>query len=513
MNLLVVDLSSVFFPAWHAGADKPVGFAYDATIARVRQAAKHHDRVVVACDSGRCFRHDISPAYKANRAEKDPTMIEQLRRTQETLRADGYCVLSASGFEADDVVATVAAWARAPDRTATVEILSSDKDLAVLTQWPNVAIRSVSTNVVMRGAEVEAKFGVRPDQMRDWLSLVGDASDGVRGVQGVGPKHASRLLREFSTLSGIIEALDAKDADDNPVVKPQSIHAAIFAALRDGSLEEARQLITLRTDVPLPLETILQERAPEPLRADFGADFDDGSAVGDSADPSDSPASQVEAEEVMNVVQGDTVVQERTFAKTEAVEERPKTEAERFLDQVVVPADWSHALEPRGLKDAVWVSRQLHESRLFAGGGNGNGYGSPEQILAVILAGRELGLGAMASLRGINVIKGRVSMSAALMVGLCLARGAEFFDLVESTPSVATYETKRRGGKRATTMAFTIQQADAYGLLKPSRSGEPTNWQKDPENMLRHRCSARLARVVYPDIVSGCYLPDELDEG
>ena len=122
----------------------------------------------------------------------------------------------------------------------------------------------------------------------------------------------------------------------------------------------------------------------------------------------------------------------------------------------------------------------------------------------------------MTALRGMHVVKGKVTMSSALMIGLVLRSGlADYFTIVETNAELATYETFRKGGPEggtATRMTFTIAQADKMGLLAPSRSGEPTQWQKDPENMLRHRCAARLARVVYPDVVANVYTPEELED-
>lgn len=467
MRLLLCDISNVFFSAWHAGQDKPVGFAYEVTISRIRRAAERADYVVVCCDSGRSFRKDLAPDYKAGRPERDPMLIEQLQRTQATLEADGYMVAKADGFEADDLIASLVEWARPQD--IAVEVLSSDKDLLALV-GPNVRVRSVRTDELLGPEQVLAKFGIRPAQMTDYLALVGDASDNIRGVAGIGAKHAARLLGQFGSLSGIIEALDGKDERDEPLVRPPSIHAAISAALRDGSLITARQLVALRTDVPLDFDAALVKRAPQPVRPDFGADLNEDTMEPESnAEPIQAPT--------------------------------PTTELAR-VEPLTLPIESRWALEPRSMKDTVWLAAKLFESRLL------NGYGSPEQALAIIMAGREMGLGAMTALRGINIIKGRISMGASLMVGLCLASGkALYFDMVESTPKVASYVTKRKGSAREIALSFTIEQARALNLVRPQ-----TPWDTDPENMLRHRCSSRLARVAFPDVVSNCFLPDELED-
>lgn len=495
MNVGIVDASSVFYPAWHAGADKAIGFAFDVTLQRVRRfAAQGFDRVVVACDCGPCFRHELSPSYKAHRLEKDEAMLEQLRRVQEACDRDGCHVLACPGFEADDIIASVCAWFVGIG--ARVEILSGDKDLLPLL-GPTVAYRSVRTDRLITADDVTAKFGVQSHQMRDLLALAGDTADGIPGVRNIGIKRAAELLSAHGSIEGIQDALDAKDENDEPVLKP-GIHAALTESFRSGTLMLCRSLVTLRADVPIDTDALMKKKDPQPQRPDFGADL---------------PEDEVETKEQ---AQGDSVVQVQETVKP-AAEERPEEATERIIAQI----DWSRGLEPRGLRDATWVAKQLHESRLLAGPpardgelDGKSGYGSPEQILAVILAGRELGLGAMTSLRGINIIRGKVSMSAILMVGLCVARAAEYFELIESTPERATYETKRRGRGRVLTMTYTLDQAKSYGLYpgKRDRFGNPSQWEKDPANMLVQRCGARAARAFYPDIVAGVYTPDELEE-
>jgi hypothetical protein len=129
----------------------------------------------------------------------------------------------------------------------------------------------------------------------------------------------------------------------------------------------------------------------------------------------------------------------------------------------------------------------------------------PDVIMAVI-AGLELGLPPMASLRGINVIKGRPCLTAATMVAVVLGRGvAEYFECVEDLPDSVTYETKRAGGKNPQRATWTLDDAKRAQL-----SGD--NWHKYPSDMLHARCMARLARRVYPDLLAGIYTPDEIEQ-
>lgn len=134
----------------------------------------------------------------------------------------------------------------------------------------------------------------------------------------------------------------------------------------------------------------------------------------------------------------------------------------------------------------------------------------PEDVMAIVLAGAELGLAPMTAIRGIHLIQGKMSLSADLMGALCQRSSAcEYLTLIESTSTIATYETKRRGAPAPVRMSFTIDQARVAGVL-----ANPT-WQKYPEAMLRARCLAVICRAVYPDLCLGLYDEDsgEIVEG
>ena len=131
--------------------------------------------------------------------------------------------------------------------------------------------------------------------------------------------------------------------------------------------------------------------------------------------------------------------------------------------------------------------------------------GKPNDALIVLMAGRELGLAPMQSMRMLGVIKGKVTLAADATVAL-VRRSGECVEwrLVESTDKRATYTTRRKGDTEPTTLTWTIEQAQRAGLTGG------TGWRSYPEAMLRARCAAALARIVYPDLVAGIYDPDEL---
>ncbi len=134
--------------------------------------------------------------------------------------------------------------------------------------------------------------------------------------------------------------------------------------------------------------------------------------------------------------------------------------------------------------------------------------GKPADILIVLLSGHELGLSPMQALRSVAVVSGKPVLAADLVVALVQARTdvCEYFELIESTDRIATYETKRRNRKTPTRMSFTIEDAERAGLLK-----QPA-WRAYPRPMLRHRCASELAREVFPDIVLGLYVQEELPD-
>lgn len=140
------------------------------------------------------------------------------------------------------------------------------------------------------------------------------------------------------------------------------------------------------------------------------------------------------------------------------------------------------------------------------------GVKSAEEAMIRMMTGMELGLSAMQSIRGVYVIETqgvrRPSLAADMMVGVVKMRGdtCSYFRLIESSDTIATYETQRRGEPQPVKLSYTIQQANTAGL-----TGKGT-WKAHPAAMLRARCSSALARIVYPDLVNGLYDPDEIED-
>ena len=245
--VLLVDGSSYLYRAYHAMPDlrapdgAPTG-AVHGFIAmmkwlRARYPAEHAACVFDA--KGPTFRDDWYPEYKAHRPPMPEALVQQIEPIHEAVRLLGWPVLEVPGIEADDAIGTLARAAAASGHE--VLISTGDKDLAQLVTadvtWMNTMAKPPE---VLDAAAVQAKFGVPPERIVDYLTLIGDAVDNVPGVDKVGPKTAQRWLEEHGSLEGIVAAAG-------------QIKGAAGESLRKALpwLPTGRRLVTVRTDCDL----------------------------------------------------------------------------------------------------------------------------------------------------------------------------------------------------------------------------------------------------------------------
>lgn len=168
-----------------------------------------------------------------------------------------------------------------------------------------------------------------------------------------------------------------------------------------------------------------------------------------------------------------------------------------------------HAFEPRNGAQLAQMARELKESGLLP-----KAIHRWEQAAAIVHCGRSYGLNTWQSIRGLRIVEGKVEMAAEMMHALCQSAidVCEFFEVVECGPEFARWTAKRRN-RPAKTVEYTIDEARQAGLIKTVGKNEvPNTWMKHPTDMLNARCKARLARLVFPDIVGGVYIPDEIQE-
>jgi len=259
-TLLLVDASSYLYRAFHAMPDlrnragEPTGAIYGVLnmLRRLRADFKADYLGCVFDARGKTFRDELYPAYKAQRPPMPGDLACQIEVLHAAIRALGWPLVSVAGVEADDVIGTLTR--QAAQQGVESVVSTGDKDLAQLV-GPRVTLINTMNNEKLDEAGVQAKFGVPPARIVDYLALVGDAVDNVPGVEGVGPKTAAKWIARYGSLDALLE-----HADD--------IHGAAGENLRRARdfLPTARRLLTVAAEVDLPVA--LEDLRPrEPDRA------------------------------------------------------------------------------------------------------------------------------------------------------------------------------------------------------------------------------------------------------
>ncbi|UPG85291.1 DNA polymerase I [Luteibacter aegosomatis] len=286
-TLTLIDGSSYLYRAFHAlppltnAHGEPTGALF-GIVNMLRTTMKAgSDYVAFVLDApGRTFRDDLYPDYKANRPSMPDDLRAQVEPMMKIVSALGFPMLCVPGVEADDVIGTLAHKAR--EAGIDTVISTGDKDFAQLVGAHVVLINTMS-NTTMDIDGVIEKFGVRPEQIVDFLTLTGDSIDNVPGVEKCGPKTAAKWLAEYSDLDALMANADRIGG---------KIGENLRAAL--PRLPLSRELVTIRTDVPLdhgPTDLTMRERDVDALRElyeryDFKAALKDL----DAAAPSESAA-------------------------------------------------------------------------------------------------------------------------------------------------------------------------------------------------------------------------------
>ena len=244
-SVILIDGSSYVYRAYHAlpplttSTGQPTGAVRGVTTMVMRILEDHPNSPVgmIFDAKGDTFRHEMYKEYKANRPPMPDDLRPQIQPIYDIVEALGIKIFVVDNVEADDVIGTLAK--QAEEKGISTVISTGDKDLAQLVT-KNIKLVNTMTNEVLDQKGVEKKFGVTPEQIIDYLALVGDTSDNIPGVNKVGPKTAVNWLGKYGTVENIIE-------------KAEEITGKVGEYLREGieQLKLSQQLTTIKKDVTL----------------------------------------------------------------------------------------------------------------------------------------------------------------------------------------------------------------------------------------------------------------------
>jgi len=251
-SIYLVDGSAIFYRAYFAfiraplinskGENTSAAFGFVNSLLKILRDENPDYFVVVFDTKEPTFRHKMYDEYKSTRAKMPDELVEQLPRIHQTVAALNIPSMEMAGFEADDIIGTIAK--AAEKKGLEVRCVTGDKDFFQLVT-ENVKVynpKKVSEKAELFGPdEVKEKFGVLPEQVIDKLALMGDSSDNVPGVPGIGPKTADKLLEQFGTFENILNGYDR--------IKSKNIRAKIENNIEQAKL--SRVLVTIDVDVPI----------------------------------------------------------------------------------------------------------------------------------------------------------------------------------------------------------------------------------------------------------------------
>lgn len=259
-SLLLIDGSGFIFRAYHAlppltnPSGVPVGavVGFMNMLTKLMESSKHTHAAVIFDAARLTFRNRLYPEYKAHRPPAPDDLIPQFALVREATKAMNLPAIELADYEADDIIATYAK--QGQQQGFEVTIVSSDKDLMQLIGG-GILMFDAMKNKVIDAAQVQEKFGVPPEKVLEVLALIGDSSDNIPGVAGIGPKTAAELINQYGDLENLLaRASEIKQ----PKRRDTIIASADMARL-------SKQLVTLEENVPLPLKIEdLELKKPDP---------------------------------------------------------------------------------------------------------------------------------------------------------------------------------------------------------------------------------------------------------
>jgi 5'-3' exonuclease len=523
-RIAIVDFSAIFYRMWHGTGHLEVNEAHSKTVGQILGYAQRHDHCVVAIDSPPYSRRKLDPEYKGQR-EKDSELLKGQRlEAIEQLRRLGFCLLEEAGLEADDMIASaVAALAKDLQTWDGVEgplsyeitVYSADKDLLALHADTPCRVRVVSTATHEERTPQDV-FDVEPKFVPHVLAIVGDTSDNVSGIRGIGPKKAAALIDAISfapqggeKLEGVPAIVQlATDCPHEvaahlPDGMGEAAAAAIIEAVKSGQLERSLQLTTLVAKPDLvDVERVFaaREQAPAEPGENYGMGDDEpepppvSSSKPTPPPPDSAPEVEGEPAELPPLAPPPPKKKPKDphLARYRLTDEPAQSTA-----MVVRPEE---AFEPQTREQAWGAAKMTFESRAL------KGYGAPEQIMLVVMAGRTRGMTWVDSLNGYDIIEGTIAARAQTMIAWVLQDPRcelLYIDWEKTNDEQAVAVVKRSDWPKEQRMKYTLKEAERAGLL--NRKG----W-KYRIDMLVNRLYGRIARQVFPDISRSTPVAEEL---
>jgi 5'-3' exonuclease len=530
----LIDFQSIARPIYETNANRDVTRTAIEIVQRVRNLASGNPHVAICCDSRKSFRKAIDPTYKANRGETPAPYLHQLTEAVETLRIDGFPIWEAEGFEADDIIGCAIHALRA--EPVSFLVVSFDKDLRQLVsdEPPRVTVFSPGLGTKSpKEFDVNAvveEYGVQPWQLLHYLALVGDSSDNVQGAKGIGPKTATAMLQKFGTVDAILEETrkPAHPFTDKTLESLREFESRVLNVMtmiqirKDGCDIDFTAVLKPRR----ALDSLDVEDVTESITDAFGP-FDGqaaatsnethqqiaesmAAAVAPTIQPIiDVPPSTSAAPAVSNASQSTPPPspQQPQQPQRPAKKDIELDEPEGSTALARVSAGALEELQPHSLKVAYEFSKAMFVARLFSA------YGTAEGIFSTIVAGREIGLPAMAALRSFHIIDGKSCMAASAIHSLMLrAPVVEYFYCKERTPAQATFVGKRRGDHfPEIVLTYSVEDARIAWTKDPKKFLD-SGWGKNPADMCVARAATKLARLIAPDVLEGHYAVEEFDQ-
>jgi len=445
-KIAILDLSHIIHKTWHACKDDRSRVVWEA-MDRVQQLANNPiwEAMEIALDAPPYKRTEIYPEYKGNRPKAEPEFKEYATKVIAQV-SKKWVTWESKGHEADDVIA---AWCRL-NKSMKCVVISSDKDLMQLID-KNTLFYDIRLGELCGEGKVKERFGVHPMYLRDYLALVGDAADNIKGCPGIGAVAAKKLITQHGTVERMLKSHTGYDK------KLEEGREELFLSL---------QLVTL--DAGIPLHRVKKE---------------DNSMTEEEKHTSFS--TMLDAAEARH---NESARRAEPVAEAEAPTERPQN----------LGHTKSHILSAADIEGIRAAVKLVCKAPMYAKKAD------PLTLLSIAIQGAEMGFSPITFLQRSHVMHGSLCMSAHDIIGLAKAHpNTEYLECSEANDSSCTYVYKAKGGKERS-FSYDLETARKDGLQWAGRS-------KNQKAMIRKTAGCQAARLFCPESLHGLYGVEEMD--